>query len=132
MQQLTDVFQRLLAATEEQNQLLREQTFYLKAIAADSPPNFTYPLKAFREEKWVEQIRAKVVFRDSDGIASVRWCGCTYHRRTGPQKYGADIWFSRSRGKADDSAIYARLITFYGKREQEPPEAVGDHVKKSL
>lgn len=103
----------------------------IKAIAANNPPNWTRPLSSYMS-KWPEAIGAKILASDEYGVTVVCWCGHIYLRRTGNNKYGAAIWFSRCTGKdVNGDNQYVRLITF---KEKAVPHAepLPDYVSGKL
>jgi hypothetical protein len=103
----------------------------LKVLAADKPPSWSRPLKAYKDFDWA-QIGAIATDHDRHGATRVVWCGHLYTRRSGEnKKFGAAIWFSRANGKGEgDEATYARLITFKDMAKAEPlPDFVIDAIK---
>jgi DdrB-like protein len=102
----------------------------LKVIAADKPPAWSRPIKAYKNFDWAK-IGATITDTDSHGATKVVWCGHIYTRRSGDnRKFGAAIWFSRSNGKGEaDEATYARLITFKDSAQAEP---LPDFVAKAI
>jgi hypothetical protein len=107
-------------------ELLDKVSNRLEAIAGQSAPDWQLPLFAYRTP-WPDRIHATVIARDDDGPTKVVWCGHTYTRRTGAQKYGAAIWFSRGiRGSDKD---FARLITF---SDGTPAEPLPQYIKNVL
>lgn len=111
-------------------ELLKELLSTMKAIASTNPPNWRRPLSSYKNFNW-EQIGAKTIRTDDDGVSDVLWCGHIYTRRSGSNaKFGAAIWFSRATGKGDDDeAQYLKLITF---KNTAPAEPLPDYVAKAI
>lgn len=92
-------------------------------------PNYTRRLEEYSNFDW-ENIGAVIEASDSSGATHVNWEGQTFIRRTGPDKFGQAIWFSRSVGKDDEgNTQYVRLITFRKISEAEP---LGGKVAEEL
>ena len=84
-----------------------------RAAAFPAPmPHYSEPLASFPSFDW-EAIDATVEERDSDGVATVKFRGHRYVRRSAANKFEPAIWFSRTIGKDDNGDnLYERLVTF--------------------
>ncbi|MEO0487952.1 MAG: single-stranded DNA-binding protein [Cyanobacteria bacterium J06659_2] len=91
----------------------------LKAIAGQHPPEYQRPLRDYLTD-WPAAIGARVLKSDVNGPTHVQWTGHIYTRRSGAGKYGAAIWYSRSKGDGNGNAEYLRLITFKDPAQAEP------------
>jgi len=109
--------------------LLTRIAVALEAQQEPEDDTLTFPLSDFSAFAWTK-IGATIVDRDSDGVSIIRTANGKMAKRRSNDKFGTEIWFSYSDGKAPDgSNKYRKVVEF---RNVAPPEPLGRKTEQAV
>ena len=99
---------------QQQNQLLGELIATLRELKPQAPPalNMVFPIEEYHGFDFA-QIGARVIAHDEDGPTIIERDGRQYRRRSPQNKFGGDVWYSKSLGKEENGKpLYEILVSF--------------------
>jgi len=109
--------------------LLTRIAVALEAQQEPEDDTLTFPLSDFSGFAW-STIGATIVQRDSDGVSIIRTATGKMAKRRSNDKFGTEIWFSYSDGKAPDGTNkYHKVVEF---RNVAPPEPLGRKTEQAV